>query len=73
MRIFRKSGKWSGRPKFASEILALSETAGNGDDTEKHTAKADRLFVDREGNVSIFETSLIEDNVIAKGDLWVGK
>lgn len=73
MRIFRKSGKWSGRPKFASEILALSETAGNGADTEKHTAKADRLFVDREGNVSIFETSLIEDNVIAKGDLWVGK
>jgi hypothetical protein len=73
MRIFRKTGKEPSGPKFVSEILALSETAGNGEEAERHAAKTDRFFVDREGNMSIFEASTIEDDVIAKGDLWMGK
>ncbi len=73
MSIFGRFRKGKEGAELTSVMLALSETTSGNDSGEREGTKNDRFFIDREGNVSVFEASTIRNDIVAKGDLWIGK
>ena len=53
-------------------ILALAGPGRNAADRKIENYPADRIFTDREGNVSIFASSVIKSGVTSKADMWIG-
>ncbi|MBX8636681.1 MAG: DUF835 domain-containing protein [Thermoplasmata archaeon] len=53
-------------------ILALTETGQHASDKPKDDYTADRVFTDREGNTSIFASSIINADINSSGDVWIG-
>ncbi len=53
-------------------ILALAEAGQSPPDKQRDDYPADRVFTDREGNVSIFASSTIKSDIASTADLWIG-
>ncbi len=54
-------------------LLALTESRPSSAEGQKNEDISERVFTDREGNVSVFASSTIKTSIESKCDVWIGR